>query len=904
MRLLVLFFMSILPLMSMHGATITWDGGGDGINWSDADNWVCNCLPMSGDNAEVPQAFSTITIQININVNVDNIYSYAGIEVSGGAQINVLHQFRLINGSDLLVQPGVIINVEDLVFISVSHSSGQVWNADCTNSGTLNAQTIYMQEGCDPSYPCYTLLTNDGTINTSDLGIQFEYHTQVINNNSMTLNGNQGIQMSFTNAAQFTNNGNFNSNTYNYFRNTTNNASGLMTFNNYPNYVDPITYEYTSPVEILTNFTNVGGMVFTNPLPGAYYGLQVYAGATFTSTGTLSIASQRHPIRNEGTTTISGTSYLHSTESVYQAGIENVSNFNLNDASTTFTCTSNFRNLTGGVLNIESCKSVNLLSLYNQGTTTNQGTITFDPSNTSVSLTQIGTFTNEGIMINCAFPVILPPAENQGIFVQRIMNNQCSNITITPFISGLKTNITNGPTVGIFTDAALTTSAGTYIWVLDEFTPNNACVNLDILYIQIQKTGCAPIVVPIRFQYPIKSDIWYADADGDGWGNTAITTSYCGNFLIGYTQNIPDCNDNDAQVYPGAPENCNDKDYDCDGITNGALSPPSTWYQDNDFDGFGNPAITLINCAAPAGYVSNNTDCNDNDFQIHPGAPEVCDNLDNNCNGLVDEGIMTGTTIFTNGGMNNLWNNPLNWSMGQVPPPCFNVIIPPPHNVSATSGSFTAKSIDIQAGASLSITNGNMSIQGGTGFGIRNYGTLNISNSTLSIQNSLKGIENNNFIQCSGSNSINVSSIAQNGIQNNVGANFLDLGAINMALLNITGNGISNSGNITKNGYLSGSNILGDLFYNTGTFTNSGYIDFQNGQNFPQWVIHNQGTFNHNAGAFFLFPTPSTGANISDMGILNTSGSTMNNYGTMNLFGNRISGSGIFNNFGAIFGGF
>ena len=93
------------------------------------------------------------------------------------------------------------------------------------------------------------------------------------------------------------------------------------------------------------------------------------------------------------------------------------------------------------------------------------------------------------------------------------------------------------------------------------------------------------------------------------------------------------------------------------------------------------------------------------------------------------------------------------------------------------------------------------------------------------------------------------------------------------------------------------------MIFNTGTFTNGGNIDFQNGTNFPQWVIHNQGTFNNNPGAYILFPTPSTGGNVSNMGILNTAGSTMNNNGIMNLFGNSISGSGTFYNNGVINGG-
>ncbi|HEV2859708.1 MAG TPA: MopE-related protein [Pyrinomonadaceae bacterium] len=65
----------------------------------------------------------------------------------------------------------------------------------------------------------------------------------------------------------------------------------------------------------------------------------------------------------------------------------------------------------------------------------------------------------------------------------------------------------------------------------------------------------------------------------------------------------------------------------------------NTFYKDNDNDGYGDPNVTAQGCTAPAGYVSDNTDCNDNAASIHPNAPEVCDGVDNDCDGLTDEGF-------------------------------------------------------------------------------------------------------------------------------------------------------------------------------------------------------------------------------------------------------------------------
>jgi Putative metal-binding motif/Secretion system C-terminal sorting domain len=71
---------------------------------------------------------------------------------------------------------------------------------------------------------------------------------------------------------------------------------------------------------------------------------------------------------------------------------------------------------------------------------------------------------------------------------------------------------------------------------------------------------------------------------------------------------------------------------------------PNTYYQDADEDGYGNAAITAQTCTMPPGYVTNNTDCNDQDTNVNPGATEVCGNgIDDNCNGAIDEGCCNGS---------------------------------------------------------------------------------------------------------------------------------------------------------------------------------------------------------------------------------------------------------------------
>jgi hypothetical protein len=132
---------------------------------------------------------------------------------------------------------------------------------------------------------------------------------------------------------------------------------------------------------------------------------------------------------------------------------------------------------------------------------------------------------------------------------------------------------------------------------------------------------------------------WYADADSDGYGDAASTMAACDQ-PSGYVADSTDCDDGEAAANPGAVETCDGIDNDCDGLTDDADSAPtgtSTWYADADADGYGDAVSTTSACDAPSGYVADSTDCDDGDAGVNPGAAELCDGTDTDCDGSVDE---------------------------------------------------------------------------------------------------------------------------------------------------------------------------------------------------------------------------------------------------------------------------
>ncbi len=101
----------------------------------------------------------------------------------------------------------------------------------------------------------------------------------------------------------------------------------------------------------------------------------------------------------------------------------------------------------------------------------------------------------------------------------------------------------------------------------------------------------------------------------------------------GVTALMGDCDDDNGDVFPGAEELCNGLDDDCDGSIDG-FDAVGSGYLDADGDGYGTDWL----CEPSLDLAPTGGDCNDGDPAIHPGADEVCNEVDDDCDGVADDG--------------------------------------------------------------------------------------------------------------------------------------------------------------------------------------------------------------------------------------------------------------------------
>jgi len=117
--------------------------------------------------------------------------------------------------------------------------------------------------------------------------------------------------------------------------------------------------------------------------------------------------------------------------------------------------------------------------------------------------------------------------------------------------------------------------------------------------------------------------VYYRDFDGDGVGNSNIPLASCEQ-PAGYVVTSGDCNDSNPNY----------------------INADLLLFRDLDLDGYGNPNASILSCGPADGWVRNNLDCNDSNSSIFPGAEDVCDGIDNDCNSQTIEECCSYTAFI------------------------------------------------------------------------------------------------------------------------------------------------------------------------------------------------------------------------------------------------------------------
>jgi hypothetical protein len=147
-----------------------------------------------------------------------------------------------------------------------------------------------------------------------------------------------------------------------------------------------------------------------------------------------------------------------------------------------------------------------------------------------------------------------------------------------------------------------------------------ACTDNDHDGYSIEGGSCGSVDCDDNDPLEHPNQVWYVDVDNDGYSNGNMSVqcvrpvSYKAASEL--TATSGDCDDQNIAINPGATEICDNVDNNCDGQIDEGLT--TTYYQDADTDSYGNPANSIQACVLPSGYVTDNTDCDDNDAKEHP----------------------------------------------------------------------------------------------------------------------------------------------------------------------------------------------------------------------------------------------------------------------------------------------
>lgn len=134
---------------------------------------------------------------------------------------------------------------------------------------------------------------------------------------------------------------------------------------------------------------------------------------------------------------------------------------------------------------------------------------------------------------------------------------------------------------------------------------------------------------------------FYQDEDNDGFGDLKKAKEAC-SLPVGYVYNHTDCNDSLLSVNPNSFDFCDENDQVIDrncNSTDDANLNCREFCNDKDGDGFVLNRADYNDRQKNICVYKKDGECDDNNANINPNAPEICDGLDNNCNNKIDEDL-------------------------------------------------------------------------------------------------------------------------------------------------------------------------------------------------------------------------------------------------------------------------
>jgi hypothetical protein len=660
-RVAVIFIAHLIPFLTI-AQTKTWTGGSG--NWDDPNKWNPVGVPTATDDVEIQSA-------TNVYVPV----GYAAFAKSVSV-LNSVNSFNIETGASLTIS-GASFHGLNAIALTNNHGTISISNFGVGGSN-------YDGLSISDYFYNYGTITVQNHMGTNGQGIKIHGDGRLTNSGSISIsNINDGVALECTNLLNVPD--------------LLNETGSMLSISNSEQGI------YLST----TGWARNWGVIEVSGTSGNAVQIQSSSGFRNESSGQMTISSAGQNgvyLVGAGIFENKGTLYLEA--GIVQQGVQ----ASLANGSAFF----------NGV-----CGTVNSSCQLQCKNVTNQGWWFSNYTGTHLSSSLMSQWASGALEDNPgAFSAL--PSSLYGVVIQKISGSYCLGDQVLdafPFADFSEFTVTNNRW---YTSTALTTSAGIYNPNTNIFTPNSNAVGLDEFYIELTHIfeGCSKIF-KVEFATPIGAiTTYYADNDSDGYGNPAISISLCNMPPpAGYVANDNDCDDNDPLEHPGRvwfkdtddddytdgdyvvqclrpsghkalPEleiglDCDDndplehpdqiwfRDMDNDNFTNGVYQtqclrpngfkafselsigvdcddndpleyPGQVWYRDLDGDDYSN-GTTLAQCLRPSNFytaaelIATSGDCDDSNPNTYPGAPEICDNEDNNCDGTIDEGSC-GTT--------------------------------------------------------------------------------------------------------------------------------------------------------------------------------------------------------------------------------------------------------------------